>query len=69
MPTVSVAADWFDPRIPACVGDSDSMGKLAARHLIDCGCKSFLYVGFAHSTGSAAQAAGCAMRCRAPDTG
>src|SRR6478609_2379364 len=25
VPTVSVAADWFDPRIPACIVDSDSL--------------------------------------------
>lgn len=60
VPTVSVAADWFDPRIPACVSDSVSMGKLAARHLIECQCKSFLFLGFAHSTGSAAR--GSALR-------
>lgn len=58
VPTVSVAADWFDPRVPACIGDSDSMGKLAARHLIKCGCQSFLYLGFARSTGSATRGRG-----------
>jgi LacI family transcriptional regulator len=52
VPTVSVASDWFDPRIPACVVDSPSMAKLAAKHLVDCQCKSFLYLGFAKSSGS-----------------
>jgi LacI family transcriptional regulator len=51
-PTVTVVTDWFDPRVPACIIDWDSMGKLAARHLIQCGCRSFLYVGFVDSTGS-----------------
>jgi LacI family transcriptional regulator len=55
VPTVSVTADWFDPRVPACIADADSMAKLAARHLIQCRCDSFLFVGFGLSTGSAAR--------------
>ncbi|HET6248307.1 MAG TPA: substrate-binding domain-containing protein [Tepidisphaeraceae bacterium] len=52
VPAVSVAHDWFDPRIPAAFVDADSVVELAIDHLIECECQSFLYVGYEKSTGS-----------------
>jgi LacI family transcriptional regulator len=46
VPVVSVSRDWTDPRIPCVVIDSRSLCRLAANHLYQCGCRSFLFVGF-----------------------
>ena len=52
VPVVNIAADWDDPRIASFSLNQQALGRLAASHLVDCGCKSFLYVGFAGSAGS-----------------
>ena len=66
VPAVSVSGDWRDPRIPCVHTDQRSAGELAARHLLECGCASFLYVGYARSTGSQQRgAAFCAEMQRA----
>lgn len=56
-PVVSVAADWFDPRIPTVYVDRPSLAKLATEHLLECECKSYLYWGYINSAGSKARAA------------
>lgn len=56
VPAVSVAADWFDPRVPVVYVDRISLAELATKHLIECGCKSFLYFGYYYSAGSQARA-------------
>jgi len=52
VPAVNIAADWSDPRIPSVIMDQQSLGELAATHLAHCGCRSFLFVGYAGSSGS-----------------
>lgn len=56
-PAVSTTSDWFDPRVPSFIVDRPSVAELAAQHLIDCGCASFLFFGFEDSAGSQARAA------------
>jgi len=55
-PVVSIAADVLHPRIPTVCFDPVSIARLAADHLIECGCRRFLYVGFARSMGSTRRA-------------
>ena len=57
VPVVSVAADWFDPRIPVVFVDRPSLAKLATDHLRECDCQSYIYFGYFNSTGSKARAA------------
>lgn len=52
VPAVSVGHDWFDPRVPAFYVDQTFIADQAAQHLVDCDCASFLFYGFAKSTGS-----------------
>lgn len=52
VPAVSTSADWVDPRIPMVHCNHLSLAKLAAKHLVAVGCKSFLFVGYDHSVGS-----------------
>jgi LacI family transcriptional regulator len=52
VPAVSFVSDWIDARIPIIFSDPRAMAKVAAQHLVECDCQSFLYVGFASSTGS-----------------
>lgn len=54
VPAVSVLADWRDRRIPCFHTDHEALARLAAAHLVACGCKSFLFFGYSASTGSAA---------------
>lgn len=56
-PAVTVTADWLDPGVPAVVVDSDSLGELAAAHLTERRCASYLYFGMANSDGSNLRAA------------
>lgn len=51
-PAVAVGGDWIDPRIPTVRISSRSLTDLAAEHLTEAGCKSFLFVGYHHSAGS-----------------
>ncbi len=52
VPVVSIATDVLHPRIPSVYFDPVSIARLAAEHLIECGCRRFLHVGFAKSMGS-----------------
>jgi LacI family transcriptional regulator len=67
VPAVSVAADMLDARLPAVFTDPASIARLAVEHLLACGCRRLVHVGFRESMGSrrrwaalqaAAQAAG-----------
>lgn len=51
VPAVSVLSDWFDDRIPMICIDPQSLAEVAVRHLVKCGCESFLFVGYRRSTG------------------
>lgn len=51
-PAVAVGGDWIDPRIPTVRVNSRSLADLASEHLSECGCKSFLFVGYVDSSGS-----------------
>ncbi|MCE9553744.1 MAG: substrate-binding domain-containing protein [Planctomycetes bacterium] len=52
VPAVSVGADFLDPRIPNFHAGMGSVAQLAADHLTQCGCASFIYFGLQASTGS-----------------
>jgi DNA-binding LacI/PurR family transcriptional regulator len=52
VPAVSTAADILHPRIPLVCLEVASIAHLAADHLIQCGCRRFMHVGFAMSMGS-----------------
>jgi LacI family transcriptional regulator len=52
VPAVGLGADVLDPRIPCFHVDFGSVGQLAADHLTQCGCQSYLYFGLEGSTGS-----------------
>ncbi len=50
-PAVCIGNDWFDPRVPSFGGDHAAAAGAAAEHLRQCGCESFLFIGFAPSAG------------------
>lgn len=52
VPAVNTSADWVDPRIPMVHCNHLSLAKIAAKHLVAVGCKSFLFAGYDHSVGS-----------------
>ncbi len=53
VPTVIVGGIPNDLGIPSVYADVDELGRLAAVHLAnECGCRSFLHVGFANATSS-----------------
>ena len=52
VPVVNIAADVLHPRIPTVCTDPGSIARLAAEHLLACGCRRFLHVGFSRSIGS-----------------
>ena len=52
VPVVTTAGDFFHPSIPVICTEVNSIARLAADHLIACGCRSFLHVGYVHSMGS-----------------
>ena len=47
-----MSADWSDKRIPQVVCNAASLAKIAVEHLLEAGCKSFLFHGFEDSMGS-----------------
>jgi len=52
VPVVSMAADILHRRIPVVCTEMASIARLAAQHLIEAGCRSFLHAGYALSMGS-----------------
>jgi hypothetical protein len=38
VPAISTASDVIDPRLPTVCTATDSIAKLAANHLLECGC-------------------------------
>jgi len=52
VPVVSTSSDIIHPRIPLVCMDVASLAQLATDHLVQCGCRSFLYAGYALSMGS-----------------
>jgi len=52
VPVVSTAADVLHPTIPVVCTEVVSIARLAADHLVQVGCRSFLHAGYAFSMGS-----------------
>jgi LacI family transcriptional regulator len=52
-PAVHYGHDWYDPRVPSFHADHVQIAVAAADHLRDCGCESYIFLGFAKSSGSA----------------
>lgn len=52
VPVVSIAGDVLHPRISTVCFDAGSIARLAATHLIACGCRGYLHAGYARSIGS-----------------
>ena len=57
VPVVNIAADVLHLRIPTVCTDPGSIARLAAEHLLACGCRRFLHAGFSRSIGSRRRAA------------
>jgi len=52
VPAVSTAGDILHPRLPVVCTAVASIARLAADHLVQCGCRSFLHAGYLLSMGS-----------------
>lgn len=52
VPAVSMCGDVFHPQLPVVCTDVESIARLAADHLVDCGCRSFMHAGYRLSMGS-----------------
>lgn len=58
VPVVNVSNSRHGPGLPLVTQDDEAVGRLAAEHLLACGCRSFLFWGHAHQPYSDQRRAG-----------